>query len=247
MRLPVKMNIMDKCLNCHEKLNGSFCHACGQDTAVSRYSLKILIRESLDDLIHFDSDFIRTFTSLLIRPGFFVREYLLGKRMHFVSPLRYFFGILGVNIAFSFILDRPAINPAEISRGDILFLDQINSFLITLVFLIVMIPFAAGLRLSDRKADFSMVEYFSFFLYLLSQSVLLYILLQGIMLIYKEAIQGPTEAVIWGIIFSILYFRAYLQFNAGPVGQSVIRILISYGFTLITFTVLLTVVRLILI
>ncbi|HSP88119.1 MAG TPA: hypothetical protein VLN45_08290, partial [Ignavibacteriaceae bacterium] len=68
---------MSKCLNCGESFSGNYCFNCGQSDKVSRYSLKSLMKE-ISKSLELDSDFMRTFKALFIRPGIFIRNYLLG-------------------------------------------------------------------------------------------------------------------------------------------------------------------------
>lgn len=91
------------CLNCGEALVGKFCHHCGQEDLPLHPSLRQLASELLGEFFSFDSRLLRTLRPLLTRPGELTREYLAGRRIRFVSPLKtyliaalIFFGLLAL-------------------------------------------------------------------------------------------------------------------------------------------------------
>ena len=81
----------DSCDNCGTALAGPYCSHCGQrDRHPTRVPLTRLAGEWLGDLFTFDSRVLRTLWPLLRRPGFLTQEYLAGRRVRYVSPLRLF-------------------------------------------------------------------------------------------------------------------------------------------------------------
>lgn len=81
----------DRCANCGEPLSGPFCSACGQENRnLSRLSLRQIVDEWLGDTFTFDSRLLRTLGPLVRRPGFLTNEYLAGRRVRYVPPLRLF-------------------------------------------------------------------------------------------------------------------------------------------------------------
>jgi hypothetical protein len=90
-----------ECMNCGTRLQGPFCHYCGQPDKNFMRFFPVLMRELLEDFLDFDSRFMRTIKPLLFRPGKLTRDYLDGRRFRYVPPLRlYFFS----SIAFFFVL-----------------------------------------------------------------------------------------------------------------------------------------------
>jgi hypothetical protein len=55
-----------------------------------------LIRHFLEDITHFDGKFFVTVKDLIIRPGFLTREYVGGKRMSYLNPIRMYIFISAV-------------------------------------------------------------------------------------------------------------------------------------------------------
>lgn len=79
------------CQNCGHDLDGPFCGMCGQpERSVIRFFGSV-IYHFLDDIIGWDTRASRTFVPLMFRPGFLTNEYLGGRRVHYVPPLRLYF------------------------------------------------------------------------------------------------------------------------------------------------------------
>jgi hypothetical protein len=88
------------CMNCGTKLQGPFCHYCGQpDKNLVRF-FPVLVRDLMEDFLDLDSRFVRTLKPLLFLPGKLTRDYLDGKRFRYVPPLRLY---LFSSIAFFFV------------------------------------------------------------------------------------------------------------------------------------------------
>ncbi|PRC91296.1 hypothetical protein S2091_3967 [Solimicrobium silvestre] len=78
-----------QCGNCSTKINGNFCHVCGQSAHV-HHSLLHLIEEMVHGLWHFDAKGWRTIPMLFAFPGELTRRYIDGQRVRFISPLALF-------------------------------------------------------------------------------------------------------------------------------------------------------------
>jgi hypothetical protein len=91
------------CLNCGAELRGRWCAQCGQRVAPVRPTLHELLHEALHEITHLDGKILRTAGLLLFKPGELTREFLAGKRVSSVTPLRVyllcsvlFFGIMSL-------------------------------------------------------------------------------------------------------------------------------------------------------
>ncbi len=78
------------CLNCGEKLLGSYCSECGQPAVDLRRPLRELAGNFFEDVLNLDSRLLRAIGPLLLRPGFLTREYFAGRRARYSPPLRLF-------------------------------------------------------------------------------------------------------------------------------------------------------------
>ncbi len=76
------------CLNCGHPVPDRFCGHCGQENVVTEESLGHLISHFFQDITHYDSKFLTTLKFLFFYPGLLTREYIAGKRMSYVNPIR---------------------------------------------------------------------------------------------------------------------------------------------------------------
>ena len=76
------------CGNCGAELSGAFCAACGQRVTEPDPTLRDLLHELAEELLHWDGKLGSTFHLLVRRPGVLTTEYLAGRRIRFLSPLR---------------------------------------------------------------------------------------------------------------------------------------------------------------
>ncbi len=77
------------CENCGAALSGPYCAGCGQrhhDHPVHHFWH--FIGEATEDLTHADSRLWQTLFALLFRPGFLTREFLNGRRVRYLPPVR---------------------------------------------------------------------------------------------------------------------------------------------------------------
>lgn len=76
------------CLNCGATVQGRFCHVCGQENVVPKQSFWGLTKHFVYDIFHFDGKFFETLRLLFFKPGTISREYVSGKRMKYLDPIR---------------------------------------------------------------------------------------------------------------------------------------------------------------
>ena len=76
------------CLNCNTEVQGRYCQNCGQENIEPKETVWHLITHFFQDITHFDGKFFSTVKYLVIRPGFLSKEYMIGKRMSYVNPIR---------------------------------------------------------------------------------------------------------------------------------------------------------------
>lgn len=96
-------SVTGACLNCGAELTGRWCAQCGQRAAPVRPTLHQLLHEAVHEIAHVDGKLIRTAGLLLFKPGELTREFLAGKRVRSVTPVRVyllcsvlFFGIISL-------------------------------------------------------------------------------------------------------------------------------------------------------
>lgn len=99
------------CANCGARLAGNYCSACGQRHEHEVHSFSHFLREATEDLTHADSRLWRTIVPLLIRPGFLTREFLDGRRIRYLPPVR-----LYLVLSVFFFLIAAMIPPQSATR-----------------------------------------------------------------------------------------------------------------------------------
>ena len=103
-------NAPPTCRNCGAPVDGAYCAACGQETALRLPTLREFLREAAGRYVALDGRFWRTMFALLARPGFLTREYLAGRRRRYIRPARlYLFATL-----IFFAVTRLLVGPIDI-------------------------------------------------------------------------------------------------------------------------------------
>lgn len=99
------------CLNCRHVVEQKFCPNCGQENTDSRKTFHHLFIHFFEDLTHYENAFWKTIKNLLFKPSTLTKEYLSGKRLSYLAPVR-----LYIFISFiTFLLI--ALFPNKISEG----------------------------------------------------------------------------------------------------------------------------------
>lgn len=76
------------CLNCGTVLNGHYCHNCGQENLEIKENFSHLMNHAVSDYFHFDHQFFHTLKPLLFQPGKLTNEYMAGKRVQYLHPIK---------------------------------------------------------------------------------------------------------------------------------------------------------------
>lgn len=93
-------------MNCGAEFAGSYCPTCGQASNVRRYSVEGLGFDLYNQFRKFEiSALLNTFWDLIERPGAFVRDYLEGKRVDHVNPIKYFFYSFLLQLSAAYIIN----------------------------------------------------------------------------------------------------------------------------------------------
>ena len=92
---------MRTCTNCGEQYKGRFCPQCGQAGSWDRFSWRRTILNFLDIWGLGNRPMFRTIMELFWRPGYMVRDYLLGHRQLYFPP----FKLLAVTMALTLFIN----------------------------------------------------------------------------------------------------------------------------------------------
>lgn len=76
------------CPNCDTAVSGNFCHACGQETALHPPSTREFVHEFIGHYVALEGKLWKSLGLLLFRPGRLTLEYINGRRVRYIQPLR---------------------------------------------------------------------------------------------------------------------------------------------------------------
>lgn len=85
---PPAHHTLTHCLNCGEELKGEYCYKCGQKGTEIDVPLGEVIQEFLRDELKIDARLNHTIIPLLFKPGLLTADYIAGRRVRYVPPLR---------------------------------------------------------------------------------------------------------------------------------------------------------------
>jgi hypothetical protein len=106
------------CLNCSTELKGPFCYYCGQPDRNFMRFFPALLRDLMEDLLDFDSRFMRTLKPLLFRPGKLTRDYMNGRRFRYAPPMRLYIFSSIVFFLLAALLSSDAISINDTENND---------------------------------------------------------------------------------------------------------------------------------
>lgn len=92
-----------KCVNCGTSYEGRVCPQCGQVGTWSRYNLKQVTLNILDIWGLGNRPIFRTLKELFWRPGYMIRDYLMGHRQFYFPPFKLLAVIAVLLIATSWL------------------------------------------------------------------------------------------------------------------------------------------------
>ncbi|MBR6320569.1 MAG: DUF3667 domain-containing protein [Prevotella sp.] len=79
------------CTTCGTYYQGNYCPRCGQSARLGRYSMKGTFLNFLDVWGLGNRGMFRTLRDLLLRPGYMIRDYIMGMQMAYFPPFKMFF------------------------------------------------------------------------------------------------------------------------------------------------------------
>ena len=88
------------CRNCGAELTGEFCAACGQRVNERDPTLREFLRDFAEHFLQWDGRIATSFRLLVTQPGELTTEYVAGRRIRYLSPLRLY---LTCSVLFFFV------------------------------------------------------------------------------------------------------------------------------------------------
>ena len=112
------------CLNCGSPLNGPYCSTCGQHDVDYSGSFFHIIEDALEGALHFDGKFFKSARYIFTRPGFLTTEFVAGRRVRYMHPVRLYIFASFLFFAFSVLASHglksdsaKMANPSTVANG----------------------------------------------------------------------------------------------------------------------------------
>lgn len=102
-----------ECPNCSTPLSRRYCPQCGQKIGDINPTIHDLLHDVAHEFLHVDSKIFRTVKLLLLKPGFLTREYVSGRRVRYVSPIRVYLVFSVIYFAAAALIERPVFRSDE--------------------------------------------------------------------------------------------------------------------------------------
>lgn len=111
------------CPNCATQLSGKFCQGCGQPAHLHVPSAREFLHEFIAHYVALEGKLWKSMALLLFKPGRLTLEYIEGRRVRYVEPLRLYlsfsiiffavFKLSGIQVANLGEPHRPAVTAAQ--------------------------------------------------------------------------------------------------------------------------------------
>lgn len=203
---------MEQCNACGIKLQGAFCHECGQKHITERFTFKKVLSDAFTVVFNLEKGFFFTLKSLAQDPGKVIHGYLNGQTKKYYNPIALILilGSIAILLAsYSDVYENIGTEVTNFNR----MLGQDEEAI------------ANGQKMMPYIKDFQnfivllMVPFIAIFTYLFYRSSGLYFAEQNIVICYASALN-----MISSIAFTFLYY--FLPEHIGTV--MIIGMLISF-------------------
>lgn len=202
------VNAHHTCLNCQHSLpvGDRFCGKCGQESRETGESLASFFKHFLSDYFTFDSKIGRSFLPLLSKPGFLTAEFLAGRRVRYIPPLRLY---IFISIVFFLVLGFEGRERGDMNE-EALFWDRFFEVHLPRIFFLLLPMFALILQLLNiRSKRNGYVRHFVFALHLHAfafVAALVYIALSELLIKVNLQVVNPYLGILFGV-----YLLGYLH------------------------------------
>lgn len=199
------------CLNCETPIDGEFCSFCGQAASTERYSLSTLAQEIYTHLRKVEAaKTLRTIWSLTVSPGTFVRDYLKGKRVSHINPVRFFFYAFFIEVTVKLAVFSAFPNNPIVERVQSGMTIELMNFVLTILWGLIW-------SVLYYKEELNLVEYIVAAIFFVAQTFLLSSFVLLLMLPFSGYLSHPAASFNYtdlGVYFGYSCVFAYALFNA---------------------------------
>ncbi len=243
---------MTVCKNCTTEFEGKFCPQCGQKAKTKRITTKQVFSEARQRIFHYEQGFWYTSKALLTRPGHAIREYLEGKRVRHIKPIKFMFWASAISfLLFHFsgldkemmekLAEQQAASPIGQQLSQKVFQTFTDHPAIMMFCMIPMIAFWS--RVLFRRKGYNFAEHFVLNTFLMGELSLASIVTMPISMFINRFADTTLPMTLFSVGIWVVYFSwAYTQFfqrrNTGTWLKGGLAILLGYFFVIFFIAIL---------
>lgn len=109
---PGSVPASNPCLNCGSNIQLVYCPECGQRELDPDPTFREFVHEAAEQLLGWDGKLVQSFRLLVTKPGLLTQEYLAGRRVRYLTPLRLY---LTASVMYFFALAIvPDVTPIKV-------------------------------------------------------------------------------------------------------------------------------------
>lgn len=245
------------CKNCDREFEGKFCPQCGQKAKTKRITTKQVFGELRQRVFQYEQGFWYTTRELVTRPGHTIREYLEGKRVRHIKPIKFMFWAAAISfLIFHFVgLDKEMLEKLNAQQGGNNPINQRLSEKIFMLFMqhpaiimFSMIPLIAFWSwLLFRRRGYNYAEHFVLNAFLMGEVNLASVVISPFSRLISNFSSTTWPMTLFSVGIWVLYFGwAFSQFfqkrTVGVWLKGGFAILLGYFSMLILISILILVV-----
>lgn len=176
-------NQLITCKNCGHKFKDRYCNHCGQSANTNRIDAKFLWEDIEHGIIHYDKGITYTLKQLFLKPGYVIRDYINGKRVHHFRPISLCIVLATIYALLYHFLDIKLLQ----TEND----DSINLFKTVIEhyywFVFITIPlYTVSTFITFRPQQYNFWEYFIFEAFKVAQRLFIHILFLPVIYFINE-------------------------------------------------------------
>lgn len=218
-----------KCKNCGTEYRGNYCPGCGQSSHTPRLSGRTAVESMAGVIMAADRGFLHTCIDLTLRPGYMMRDYVMGRRVQYLGPVNLLFLLSTVYVLLRYllfpgvdVLDLPDIDPAADGVGgmDAVALQQFMNDVLAAIYgnralatlfecAVSAVPYWLMFRsLMSEGRRVSIWEFFYISCYMSSQRLMWYLLCLPWERLSHTA---PQESLVVPLLLTLVDMRQYFM------------------------------------
>jgi hypothetical protein len=184
------------CANCGAPVHSRYCPDCGQETSQRITSIKTLAEEFSSEFLNFDSKLFVTLKVLALKPGYLTKEYIEGRRIRYLAPVRLFVLLSALMLLTSSISNDTGID------------------FITRMLLLEAPLLAIPLSLLYWSQKRYYIEHLIFMLHVQSYACLLGTCLYPVVGVLRVATSNFGKPLLYGVLWSLLAWMMFYMLLA---------------------------------